>query len=134
MKAIVGIVFGVLAVLGLSLAAGRDAPDRPPGISADRWAPISATLGFVLVPDSELSALPPLAVRPSGVLVRSDPIAPVDRMTPGASAGDGTDLIAQPNAAVQAIIEEGYPVRGYIMVKRGKVWRPLAVVPPTVDN
>jgi len=35
---------------------------------------------------------------------------------------------------VQAIIEEGQPVRGYIMVRRGKVWRPLTVVPPTVND
>jgi hypothetical protein len=111
MKVVVGIVFGVLAVLGLSLAAGRNAPDRPPGIAADRWAPVSDTLGFVLVPDSDLKATPPLPV--------------------GAGL---TDLYAQPTAAVQAIIEEGYPVRGYIMVKRGRIWRPLTVVAPTVNN
>ncbi len=133
MKTIVGIVFGVLAVLGLSLATGRNAPDRPPGIAADRWAPISDTLGFVLVPDSELSALPPLAVGAAGPPVRSDPIAPIDRGAP-APLGDRTGLYAAPSPAVQAIIEEGHPVRGYIMVKRGKVWRPLTVVPPTVDN
>jgi hypothetical protein len=136
MKAVVGIVFGVLAVLGLSLAAGRNAPDRPPGIAADRWAPISDTLGFVLVPDSdsEMNALPPLAVGAAGVPVRSDPIAPVDRGAPAIAVGDLTGLYAAPSPAVQAIIEEGRPVRGYIMVKRGKVWRPLTVVPPTVNN
>jgi hypothetical protein len=134
MKTIVGIVFGVLAVLGLSLAAGRNAPDRPPGIAADRWAPISETLGFVLVPDSELSALPPLAVGAPGVPVRLDPVAPVDRMAPAAAPGDRTGLYAAPSPAVQAIIDEGQPVRGYIMVKRGKVWRPLTVVPPTVND
>jgi hypothetical protein len=134
MKAIVGIVFGVLAVLGLSLATGRNAPDRPPGNAADRWAPISDTLGFVLVPDSELNVQRPLAVGASGVPALADPITTVDRMAPRIQNGDGTELLAQPNAAVQAIIEEGHPVRGYIMVKRGKVWRPLTVVPPTVDN
>jgi hypothetical protein len=135
MKAVVGIVFGLLAVLGLSLAAGRNAPDRPPGIAADHWAPISDTLGFVLVPDSELAGLPPLAVGAPGVPVSSDPIAPVDRMAPSLTApGDRTGLFAAPSPAVQAIIEEGQPVRGYIMVKRGKVWRPLTVVPPTVNN
>jgi hypothetical protein len=35
---------------------------------------------------------------------------------------------------VRKIIEEGQPVRGYIMVKRGKLWRPLLVVAPTVNN
>jgi hypothetical protein len=132
MKAVVGIVFGVLAVLGLSLAAGRNAPDRPPGIAADRWAPISDTLGFVLVPDPQPSGLPPLPVGGAGMLVSSDPIAPIDRMAPASASADRTGLFAQPTAAVQAIIDEGQPVRGYIMVKRGKLWRPLTVVPPTV--
>ncbi|HTB68350.1 MAG TPA: hypothetical protein VK727_19165 [Steroidobacteraceae bacterium] len=133
MKVVVGIVFGVLAILGLSLAAGRNAPDRPPGIAADHWAAISDTLGFVLVPDSELHGLPPLPVGGPGMSVRSDPIAPVGRIAaPVGGGGEETGLIAQPSAAVQAIIEEGYPVRGYIMVKRGKVWRPLTVVAPTV--
>jgi hypothetical protein len=131
MKVTIGIVFGVLAVLGLSLAVGRNAPDRPPGIAADRWAPISDTLGFVLVPDSKLTGLPPLAVGAPGTPLSSDPIAPVDRMAP-AELGDRTGLYAAPSPAVQAIIEEGQPVRGYIMVKRGKVWRPLTVVAPTV--
>src|SRR5580704_16714476 len=106
MKAIVGIVFGVLAVLGLSLAAGRNAPDRPPGIAADRWAPISATLGFVLVPDSEPNVAPPLAAGAPGMPVRSDPIAPVDRGAPITTSDDRTELIAAPSPAVQAIIEE----------------------------
>lgn len=134
MKVVVGIVFGVLAVLGLSLAAGRNAPDRPPGIAADRWAPISDTLGFVLVPDSDLNAQPPLAAGAPGTPVTSDPVAPVDRGVPITMSNDRTELIAKPTAAVQAIIEEGDPVRGYIMVKRGKVWRPLTVVPPTVND
>jgi hypothetical protein len=134
MKTLVGIAFGVLAVLGLSLAAGRNAPDRPPGIAADRWAPISDTLGFVLVPDSQLTGLPPLAVGAPGMPISSDPVAPVDRMAPAMVPADRTGLFAEPTAAVQAIIEEGQPVRGYIMVKRGKVWRPLTVVPPTVTD
>ena len=134
MKVVVGIVFGVLAVLGLSFAAGRNAPDRPPGVAADRWAPISDTLGFVLVPDSALSGLPPLAVGAVGVPLNSDPVAPVDRMAPTTALADRTGLYAAPSAAVQAIIEEGQPVRGYIMVKRGKVWRPLTVVAPTVND
>jgi hypothetical protein len=134
MKIVVGIVFGALAVLGLSLAAGRNAPDRPPGIAADHWAPISATLGVVLVPDPDLSVQQPLAVGASGMPAISDSISRVDRRTPLVAPGFETELLAQPKPAVQAIIEEGFPVRGYIMVKRGKVWRPLTVVPPTVNN
>jgi hypothetical protein len=133
MKTVVGLALGVLAVCGLSFALSSNAPDRPPGISADRWAPISSTLGIVLVPDSELSALPPLAVGATGPAPRSTP-GPAPRLAEIGPIADPTGLIAAPSPAVQAIIEEGQPVRGYIMVKRGKVWRPLAVVPPTVDN
>jgi hypothetical protein len=113
MKTVVGIAFGVVAICGLSFAVSSNAPDRPPGIAADRWAPISSTMGVVLAPDSELAGLPRLAVS-----------APQDR----------TELYAEPTPAVRAIIEEGQPVRGYIMVKRGKVWRPLTVVAPSVGN
>ncbi|HEX3835890.1 MAG TPA: hypothetical protein VHW25_02925 [Steroidobacteraceae bacterium] len=134
MKVVIGVVFGVLAVLGLSLATGRTTPDRPPGVAADHWAPISDTLGFVLVPDSDLNTQPPLAVGAAGVPVNTDPVAPVDRMAPQPAPHDMTGLYANPTPAVQAIIEEGHPVRGYIMVKRGKVWRPLTVVPPTVND
>jgi hypothetical protein len=112
MKTVVGLALLVLGACGLSFAVSSNAPDRPPGIAADRWAPISSTMGVVLVPDSELRGLPPRLV----------------------GAVDPTGLFAEPSPAVQAIIDEGQPVRGYIMVKRGKVWRPLTVVPPTVDD
>jgi hypothetical protein len=49
-------------------------------------------------------------------------------------AVDPTALIAPPTPAVRKIIEEGQPVRGYIMVKRGTLWRPLQVVAPTVNG
>jgi hypothetical protein len=133
MKAIVGLGFGVFAVLGLSLALSSNTPDRPPGIAADRWAPITSTLGVVLVPDSELSRLPPLAVGAGGPPPRSAP-GPAPRSPEIGGNFDPTGLFAAPSPAVQAIIEEGQPVRGYIMVKRGKVWRPLQVVAPTVNG
>jgi hypothetical protein len=112
MKTLVGIAFFVLAASGLSFAVSSNAPDRPRGIAADHWAPISSTLGVVLVSDTEQNGSPPRVM----------------------GAVDPTALIDVPSPAVQAIIDEGQPVRGYLMVKRGKVWRPLTVVPPTVDN
>ena len=132
MKAIVGLVLGVLAVLGLSLAASSNAPDRPPGIAADRWAPISSTLGVVLVPDSDLSAQPATGPRVMGGA--SPPPGPAPHTPEIVPIVDPTGLFAKPSPAVQAIIDEGRPVRGYIMVKRGKVWHPLTVVAPTIDN
>ncbi len=130
MKPLIALALVGLAATCVSLAVSREAPDRPPGISADHWAPISSTLGVVLVPDLEPSALPPLPVGaagppPANNAARSPDVAPI---------ADMTGLYAAPSAAVQAVIEEGFPVRGYIMVKRGKVWRPLTVVAPTVNN
>ncbi len=133
MKTVVGLAFGVLALCVLSFAVSSNAPDRPPGVAADRWAPISATLGVVLVPDSQLSALPPLAVGAGGPPPRSAP-GPAPRSPEIGGNFDPTGLFAAPSPAVQAIIDEGQPVRGYIMVKRGKVWRPLEVVAPTANN
>ena len=113
MKTIVGLAIVVLAACGLSLAAGNKSADRPPGVAADQWASISSTMGVVLVPESVPTSSPEVKVGP--VL-------------------DRTALYSEPGPAVRAIIEEGHPVRGYIMVKRGKVWRPLTVVAPTVSN
>lgn len=123
-KTLMGIAIAVIATAGLSLAFSDNAPDRPPGVAADRWAPISATLGVVLVPDSGLSAesLPPAGSS------SSPGHAPIV-----VAAGDPTALIAPTTPAVRKIIEEGQPIRGYIMVKRGKLWRPLQVVAPTIN-
>ena len=127
MKALIGLAFAALAASGLSLALSRNAPDRPPGIAADRWAAISNTLGVVLIPDSGVSGGQPLP---------GPAPEPVSRPTHGGPvyAAPPTTLIAPPSAAVLDIIEEGHPVRGYIMVKRGRLWRPLTVVAPSVNN
>jgi hypothetical protein len=134
MKTVVGVAFLALAAFGLSFAVSSNAPDRPPGVAADRWAPISNTLGVVLVPDMEQSGLPRLAPRAIGPPPDAAGPGPAPRLPPlVVGAVDPTGLFAEPSPAVQAIIDEGRPVRGYLMVKRGKVWRPLTVVPPTVD-
>ena len=112
MKIGLGSALAVIAAAAVSLALSSHAPDRPPGVSADHWAPISAKLGVVLVPDPGLEPQPPKVM----------------------AAGDRTTLIAPPTPAVQKVIEEGHPVRGYIMVKQGELWRPLQVVAPTVNN
>jgi hypothetical protein len=39
----------VLAAVGTAGAIGANSPSRPPGVSADEWAPISDTVGVVLV-------------------------------------------------------------------------------------
>ena len=39
----------VVVVLGVAGAIGANSPNRPPGVSADEWAPINDTIGVVLV-------------------------------------------------------------------------------------
>jgi hypothetical protein len=126
MKTLISIAIALAAIAGLSLAFSDNASDRPPGVAAGQWAQISATLGVVLVPDSGLSAeSPPSTVAPKTGLLTEGPKFPVGNVDP-------TVLIAPTTQAVRNIIEEGQPVRGYIMVKRGKLWRPLQVVAPTL--
>lgn len=121
MKSLISIAIALVAIAGLSLAFSDNAPDRPYGVAADHWAPISATLGVVLIPDSALSAeSPPPTVSPT-----AGPKVPIGTIDPNV-------LIGPTTPTVRRIIEEGQPVRGYIMVKRGKLWRPLQVVAPTV--
>jgi hypothetical protein len=129
-KTLMGIAIVVVAMAGLSLAFSDNAQDRPPGVAADRWAPISATLGVVLVLDSGLSADSP----PPGGGASSPYGTPEPGRKIVVGAVDPTALIAPTTPAVRKIIEEGQPIRGYIMVKRSKLWRPLQVVAPTVNN
>jgi hypothetical protein len=132
MKMLIRIAIALVTIAGLSLAFSDNAPDRPPGVAADHWAPISATLGVVLVPDSGLSAEAPLSPRRAAPIADTLPAGPKVPVVVGGV--DPTALIAPPTPAVLKIMEEGQPVRGYIMVKRGKVWRPLQVVAPTVNS
>ena len=132
MKMLIRFAIAIVAIAGLSLAFSDNAPDRPPGVPADRWAPISATLGVVLVPDSMPSAeVPPPAGAPAPI---ADTLSAGPKVPVVVGGVDPTALIAPPTAAVRKIMAEGQPVRGYIMVKRGKLWRPLQVVPPTISG
>ena len=113
MKPLIGLSVILLAAFGLSQAIGRNSPDRPAGIAANQWAPISETLGVVLIPEAGRTA--------------------PERPTPHLDV-DPTGLYVAPSPAVVAVIEEGHPVRGYLMVKRGKFWRPLVVVAPSTPG
>lgn len=92
------------AVLVGAIAA--DAPNRPPGVSADAWAPISDTVGVVLVAQmpaaGEVGALP-------------EPGSQGQRQVPNVGVG-GAILIP--------------PATGYLMVKRGGTWQRLILIEP----
>jgi hypothetical protein len=92
------------AVLVGAIAA--DAPSRPPGVSADAWAPISDTVGVVLV-----AQMP--AAGDTGAV--SDPQALGPRQAPLVGAGG-------------AILTP--PTTGYLMVKRGGTWQRLILIEP----
>jgi hypothetical protein len=102
----------VLAGVGVAGAIGANAPSRPPGVSENEWAPISDTMGVVLVAQQLTAADAPM-VRPSaasGAATRN--------------IGTGAVLGAGGGAALTA------PVSGYLMVKRGSLWQRLVVIDP----
>src|ERR1700759_4076215 len=103
MKAIIGTaVVAVLATLTLMPAFGADTPNRPPGVSAEEWAPISDTVGVVLIQ----------GMIPTGGAGSPGP--------PPAAA------ISLPTIGAALIS----PVSGYLMVRRGHTWQRLIVVDP----
>lgn len=111
MKAIVGTAaVAVLATFTLMRAMGADAPSRPPGVSASDWAPISDTMGVVLVDQLVGAADAPIA------LTQQQDGASGRQVTKGVGAGGGAALIS--------------PVTGYLMVRRGNLWQRLIVIDP----
>jgi hypothetical protein len=98
---------GLLVLVGAVVAVhavGADAPNRPPGVSAAEWAPVSATLGIVLVQQGLGAA-------------DFDRIAPADSEGKSASGDFGGAILSPPE-------------NGYFMVKRGGRWARLVVVEP----
>jgi len=111
MKAIVGTVaVAALATFTLMRAVGADAPSRPPGVSAADWAPISETMGVVVVEQLPGAGDAPIVT---------------DSAEPGRGLGTGRGVGAGRVGA--ALIS---PISGYLMMKRGSVWQRLIVIEP----
>lgn len=116
-----------IAALLLSLsyvAISANPPDRPAGVAAENWVPVSDRLGVVLVGSSGPMASTPEIPREipevgsDGKLVeRSGPIV----MPPG---GPGYTVLAG-----QALLLKP-PVGGYFMVKGASGWTRLVVFEP----
>jgi hypothetical protein len=106
----------VLATIAIVGALGADAPSRPPGVSAQEWAPISDTLGVVLE-----QPLPPAgdadgpAAQPS-----------VDGQDQRLSRIGGNRTV--PGGVLGAALIP--PISGYLMVKRGNAWQRVILVEP----
>jgi hypothetical protein len=59
-KALIGTAIAVVTTIALMQAFGANAPDRPPGVNADEWAPINDSVGVVLV-----EGMIPVGVQPA---------------------------------------------------------------------
>jgi hypothetical protein len=57
MRALITLLILTSGALALSTAIGGDSPDRPPGVSAADWSPISASLGVVLAPHQDAAVV-----------------------------------------------------------------------------
>jgi hypothetical protein len=90
----------ILAGAGVAAAIGANSPNRPPGVSAEEWAPINDSVGVVLVQGM--------------IAVGSQRAQPLP--LPAVSNNTGAALIS--------------PVSGYLMVKRGRIWQRLVVIDP----
>jgi hypothetical protein len=88
-------------------AFGADGPDRPPGLSPSEWAPVSDTLGIVIVPETFISGNP-------------------DAALPADSPRTGRMPLLQPGNGALLVS----PTNGYFMVKRGGHWVRLVVIEP----
>jgi hypothetical protein len=46
----IGVAVAVVSLAGAAVVSGQAAPDRPQGVSAAQWIPVSDKLGFVVLP------------------------------------------------------------------------------------
>jgi hypothetical protein len=52
----IGIAVAVVSLTGTAVVSGQTAPNRPQGVSATQWIPISDRLGFVVLPSASIGA------------------------------------------------------------------------------
>ena len=48
----IGIAIAVVSLTGAAVVSGQTTPNRPQGVSAKQWIPISDKLGFVVLPSA----------------------------------------------------------------------------------
>jgi len=100
-RLVIGVAVASMAAISyVAISAG--APDRPAGVSAKEWIPISDSLGIVMVPRE-----------PTAIMGRVDPDKRTMQLPPA-----GMPLLLKP------------PVDGYFMVKGLGGWTRLVVVEP----
>lgn len=112
-RAIIGAAITAAAIASFMAIPGN-APDRPAGVSASEWIPITDTFGIVMMP-------PQAPVTGSGDAIarlEGPNGAIVQRQGGGLSMPSSSMLLLRP------------PVGGYFMVKRADGWSRLIVVEP----
>lgn len=124
MRARVAWIVLVATSVVLSSAVGAGAPeDRPSGVAASDWVPISNSLGLVLTEARGASAsTKDCACYKQGLCGSCGPIPP--------RIADPTLLLAPTSAAVRKAVEHAEaqePIHGYLMVKQNGIWRRLVV-------
>jgi hypothetical protein len=50
------VAVAIVSLTGVAIVSGQTAPDRPPGVSAKQWIPISDRLGFIVLPSASIAA------------------------------------------------------------------------------
>jgi hypothetical protein len=126
MRVLVAFAVTVSAALVLARAGGAGTPDRPSGVSAEDWVPLSGSLGLVFV-HYDPTAMLGRAPQANSDTQESSPPAVASRLQ-----ASPTDLIAPTiplvrSALVRSEARAGEPVHGYLMVKQGQLWRRLVV-------
>ena len=101
MKASVFVAFVFATVSATHASFAADHEDRPAGVEAQHWLPVSDRLGFVIVPEKHW----PPAVGGSRELLLADP--------------DGVSADLQP------------PKKGYFVIKTEAGWQRVVVAAPS---
>ena len=105
----------LLTAVTLGFASAQKAVDRPPGIAADQWFPISNLLGLVISdyqPGLDL-------------LIDSGPITPRPPPTDSIPSRSSAPRTEPPAPLVPAL-------SGYLMIKQKGHWTRLSVVSPPI--
>lgn len=125
MRILAPLVLLLSSVVSASSTIAANAPDRPPGVDASHWVTLGKSIGVVLTIGEEAtgnasstkSTLPPL---PVGTWC-------------GSCIRDRTVMVVPTRPFVLRAVERAEarePLRGYLMVKQGGVWRRLLLTSP----
>jgi hypothetical protein len=105
MKSLAVVVLSLAATLAAHSSSAADAADRPVGVEARYWIPISERLGFVVLPPKK--QFPPVV----------------------AQGAQGTSSLIPSSEAVSAELMP--PEKGYFVLKTPTGWRRLVVADAT---